>query len=380
MKNSLRPALHVAGDGGLRFARRSEAMIEGPVDRHLDANTTPPYKFGYARTALKYGLRALQLQPGDALLVPDFNCEAIVEPLDALGITPVYYPVGEALQPDWQAMHHLVKASVKGLLIVHYFGQPQLITACQEFCRHHSLLLIEDNAHGFGATFNGQLLGTFGDVGVSSPRKSFPIPNGAYLHLAADIHLDLHDLRLQPARDSRKNRLKRRIQKLPFFATVDQYRRDRVEYRNRLGPPPAYHSQAAFREGPLLDDYGMDQSTAHYLQQQDVSKIRRVRTDIYYLWQNWANQQGLTPVFPGLSDGAMPLVYPAYIDQSLAMSPKVWFERGHRAGVDIHSWPTFPEAILKQDGNAVRVWEKMICFPIYQDMNVTVLRDRIKVL
>lgn len=380
MTNALWPALSVASNGRLRFSRRSEALIENIVDRQLDLNTTLPFKFGYARTALKYGLKAQQLKLGDALLVPDFNCEAVIEPLDTLGIEPIYYPVDEALKPDWQAMHGLLTASVKGLLIVHYFGQPQSIAACQEFCRQHSLLLIEDNAHGFGATFNGQLLGTFGDVGVSSPRKSFPVLNGAYLHIASNVRPDVHDLRQQPGKNSQKKRLKRQIQKLPLFAAVDQYRRDRVEYKYRLGPPPAYHSQAAFREGPLLDDYGMDQTTAEYMQQQDLSQIQRVRTDIYYLWQNWAVQQGFTPVFTELSDGAMPLVYPAYIEPRSSVKLRDWFERGHRAGVDIHSWPTFPAAVLKQGGNAVRTWERMICFPIHQDMDLNVLRDRMKVI
>jgi hypothetical protein len=60
----------------------------------------------------------------------------------------------------------------------------------------------------------------------------------------------------------------------------------------------------------------------------------------------------------------MPLVFPA-VTGSAAASQK-WFELGHRAGIDIHSWPTLPLDIVAANGQAMRTWERLICFPIHQ--------------
>jgi hypothetical protein len=122
----------------------------------------------------------------------------------------------------------------------------------------------------------------------------------------------------------------------------------------------------------------MDEGTHAFLARQDVRAIRETRRRLYDIWQQWAKSQGLAPVFPVLSPGAIPLIFPAFTksgDNSLA-----WFERGHRAGVDIHSWPTLPQEIVGLDGVAMRLWERMVCFPIHQNMDVEVLTERLKVL
>ena len=56
--------------------------------------------------------------------------------------------------------------------MVHYFGQPQDISRFQQFCKQNDLILIDNNAHGHGGDIDGNLLGTFGEFGISSPRKN----------------------------------------------------------------------------------------------------------------------------------------------------------------------------------------------------------------
>ena len=53
------------------------------------------------------------------------------------------------------------------ILMVHYFGRPQNIEKFTYFCQHHSILLLEDNAHGYGGKYKNNYLGTFGDIGFS---------------------------------------------------------------------------------------------------------------------------------------------------------------------------------------------------------------------
>ncbi|HDR15776.1 MAG TPA: hypothetical protein ENN79_09910 [Desulfobacteraceae bacterium] len=115
-----------------------------------------------------------------------------------------------------------------------------------------------------------------------------------------------------------------------------------------------------------------------FLAQQNLSSISKVRRRIYQIWQQWGETQGLVPVFPKLAPGAMPLIFPAYTKSTAAS--RQWYERGHRAGVDIHSWPTLPPAIVARNGNAMRLWERLICFPIHQEMDVPALEKRMAVL
>ena len=82
-----------------------------------------------------------------------------------------FYPILDDFTPDWEILTTLLSQDTKALFMVHYFGQPQDINVFKEFCYKNNLLLIEDNAHGHGGEINGKLLGKFGEVGFSSPRK-----------------------------------------------------------------------------------------------------------------------------------------------------------------------------------------------------------------
>ena len=358
------------------FSRRPNDLLEHIYPRKIARNDRLPYKFAYARTALKYGLTAFGFKPGDILLVPDFNCESLLEPLDKTGVEPCYYPVDRALVPDWEQLSRMVTGATKALLIVHYFGQPQSISDCIAFCRQHNLILIEDNAHGYGGTVDGQLLGTFGEIGISAPRKSFPIINGALLYMTDQLALDLDALQLKPTSGSPlMQRCKQTLKKNPVVNTVLKWRKDFIALKRRSEQPPQYGSQDGFRDPPIDQDYGMDQYIADFLANQNIVQIREKRQTIYRLWHQWAEHQELIPVFASLAPGALPLVFPAY-----AQSPddsREWYERGHRIGIDIHSWPTLPRTIVEQNNSAMRLWERMICFPIHQDMDFKLLEARL---
>ena len=63
-----------------------------------------------------------------------------------------------------------------------YFGFPQDLSVFSEYCKHTGALLIEDNAQGlFSKDKNGNILGTRGDFGIFSFRKTMPIFSGAAL-------------------------------------------------------------------------------------------------------------------------------------------------------------------------------------------------------
>ncbi|NGP53694.1 DegT/DnrJ/EryC1/StrS family aminotransferase [Thioalkalivibrio sp. XN8] len=356
-----------------RFDRHPGKPGPDHSTRQVVRSTESPYAFAYARTAFKYGLLAVGLQRGDELLVPAFICESLMHPLQELGIETSYYAVDSSLRPIWSDVEANVSERSRGLVLVHYFGQPNDLAPGNAFCKSHRLLLIEDNAHGFGATWNGRLLGTFGAMGITAPRKSFPVRNGAYLHLGNEWQMDLPELAPQP---DPRNRLRAWL--ASHARQSPRWLASRRELRRRRGPAPPYHSQYAYRDPPLAEDYGMDSNAAAMLETQDLASIRQQRQAIFEVWSEWAETRGLEPVFECADPGSMPLVFPALVsDPSEA---RQWFQKGHAAGIDIHSWPTLPLDIVAEDAAAMRLWGRLVCFPIHQYMDPNALATRLKQL
>lgn len=144
--------------------------------------------YRYARGALFHGLNALKIS--GHILVPDYICKSVVDSITRLNIPVLKYRIDESLTPDWGDLkQQLGSHNVAAILGVHYFGQPFDIYRYNELCREHGLLLIEDNAHGYGGYFEGKRLGTFGAIGISSPRKFINTYGGGVLHLNDPLFL-----------------------------------------------------------------------------------------------------------------------------------------------------------------------------------------------
>ncbi|MFG1691099.1 DegT/DnrJ/EryC1/StrS family aminotransferase [Gemmatimonadota bacterium] len=309
--------------------------------------------FSHARTALKYGLRHLGVAAGEEILIPDYICDVALHPLRQLGVRPRFYPLQSDLTPIWSSFPTQLTLSTRIVLVVHYFGQPQDIPRFQGICRENGLHLVEDNAHGYGAQLDGKPLGHFGDVGISSPRKSHPIPSGGLLHIKSGRYA-VNDLRLP---DFPVSPLLWRLRR----ATADVVRRWGWLYR-RVRKQPAYWSTSAFQEG-TVQDYYMDRYSRHRLQQYQSEQVRMHRQTIYRVWEDFVKKNTrLSSVFPRLGPGASPLVFPAYT--SGAEESRSWYDWGWRNGIDVRSWPTLPEEILHSREDVVQRWQRLICFPI----------------
>jgi len=135
--------------------------------------------YPFARHALLEALRLCGVRAGDRVLIPEFICREVLAPIHCLGAKPLYYSVRDSLEaiidPD-----RLPGATAA--LAVNYFGFPQPLGPFRRYCRRTGACLIEDNAHGlFSRDTDGTLLGTRGDMGVFSLRKTLFLPNGGML-------------------------------------------------------------------------------------------------------------------------------------------------------------------------------------------------------
>ncbi len=115
--------------------------------------------------ALTLALRALDIGPGDEVIVPSNTYIATWLAVSGVGATPV--PV----EPD-QATHNIDPARIeaaitsrtRALLPVHLYGQPADMDPILDIAKRHGLRVIEDAAQAHGARYKGQRIGAHGDI------------------------------------------------------------------------------------------------------------------------------------------------------------------------------------------------------------------------
>jgi len=116
--------------------------------------------------------------------VPDFFCNASLQPLREMGVELMFYPVTDQLVPNIAACRDLASEDSPDIFIlVHYFGQASSSQLIADFCKEQGAWLIEDAAHVL-KPISG--VGEVGDCVLYSPHKHLPIPDGAVLVVRKD--------------------------------------------------------------------------------------------------------------------------------------------------------------------------------------------------
>jgi len=307
-----------------------------------------PYYFSHARTALKYGLQYLGIKRDDYILLPDYLCDVLLHPLNQLEIKYKYYSIKDDLTPNWLELENLVKKKTKAILMVHYFGQPQDIKRFQDFCKAHNLKLIEDNAHGHGGMYNGQLLGTFSDMGISSPRKTLNTYSGGILWLTGE------KLYKDPDLSSYSIPIYNQLKK-PIF---DYFPLLKYTIKKVLNNRPKFEDPTAFMESHITDN-SIDKCSRKTIEKTDWEELRKNRQLSYHKWENFALENSLVQVYSKLNPEANPWCFPAYaINREDAIN---WFEWGWKNNYNVFSWPSLPEKIIT-DNPTLERWKRLVCF------------------
>lgn len=134
--------------------------------------------------ALLATLQALQLEggdwrplePGDEVLTTPFSFISSATSVLRAGLRPVFADLAPGtFHPGLAELERAVTPRTKAVLVVHLFGEPLDIAAIAEWCRHRSLLLVEDCAQAIGAQ---QPDGTsVGFAGMAGCFSFFPAKN-----------------------------------------------------------------------------------------------------------------------------------------------------------------------------------------------------------
>ncbi len=125
--------------------------------------------------ALRLALRACGIGPGDEVITTPFTFIATVEVILEIGAVPVFADVdARTFNIDPDKVEACITDRTRAIVPVHLFGHPARMDAIMTLARSHGLKVIEDCAQAFGATFQDQAVGSFGDCGCFSffPSKN----------------------------------------------------------------------------------------------------------------------------------------------------------------------------------------------------------------
>lgn len=118
-------------------------------------------------TSPKLGDRAIR--KGDEVIGVAAGFPTTVNPIIQFGAVPVLLDVEiGTYNIDVARLEEALSPRTKAVMLAHTLGNPFNISVIKAFCEKHGLWLIEDTCDALGSTYNGQKVGTFGDIGTLS--------------------------------------------------------------------------------------------------------------------------------------------------------------------------------------------------------------------
>jgi len=130
-------------------------------------------------SALHLALAALNIGPGDEVIVPDTTWIASAAPISYMGATTVFADITPG---SWclsvASVERCVTPRTKAIIAVDLYGSMPDMCALAALCQRHNIALIEDAAQAIGSEYYEQPAGSFGDISVFSFHGSKTLTTG----------------------------------------------------------------------------------------------------------------------------------------------------------------------------------------------------------
>jgi perosamine synthetase len=330
------------------------------------------------RIAIGLALRAMGVGPGDTVLMPAYHSLSMIPPVFWRGATPRFYRVQPDAQADLVDATAKLDASVKAIVVTHYFGFPQDLVRIRAWCDEHQVMLLEDCAHCFFGMHAGRPVGSFGDYAIASSMKFFPAYEGGVL--VSNRH-SLDSVTLHPAGAGFEakvvfNTLEQsfaygRLPLLRLLLALPLRAKDALwRLRKARRPVAAALAPASSDSEAGFDAAWLDKQSSVFarwlLRRVSGARIVTQRREHYGALQRAvAGLPGARPLHTTLPDGACPWMFPLVVDDAEAV-----FARLHREGVPL---TRFAETLW--DGvdatvcaNAVFLSRHVLAFPCHQEL------------
>jgi len=173
-------------DSAISKVLMETAFIQGPQVRQfseaLARYTHAPHVVTCANgtDALQIAMMALDLKPGDEVILPVHTYVATAEVIALLGLKPVFVDVqSDTFNLDPSKLKSVLSERTKAIVPVHLYGQCAPMEPILDFAKQYDLFVIEDTAQALGAvyTFSDGSTKYAGTMGVIGTTSFFPSKN-----------------------------------------------------------------------------------------------------------------------------------------------------------------------------------------------------------
>lgn len=124
---------------------------------------------GSATAALEIAALAIDIQPGDEVIIPSFTYVTTASAFVLRGAKIVFVDINpNTMCLDDELLEKAITSKTKAIVLVHYAGFTSNINNIVQLCEKENIFLIEDAAQSIDSYYENQHLGTFGDFGCIS--------------------------------------------------------------------------------------------------------------------------------------------------------------------------------------------------------------------
>lgn len=147
-------------DAGIQEVINNTQFIKGPQIKIFEENLAQYLNVKHVITcangtdALQIAMMALDLKPGDEIILPVFTYVATAEVIALLGLTPVMIDVEpDTFCIDTKLIESKITSKTKAIVPVHLYGQCANMDEIMSIANKHNLFVIEDTAQALGASY-----------------------------------------------------------------------------------------------------------------------------------------------------------------------------------------------------------------------------------
>jgi 8-amino-3,8-dideoxy-alpha-D-manno-octulosonate transaminase len=128
--------------------------------------------------ALHAAMAALEVGPGDEVIIPAWTWYSCYSTVIQAGALPVFAEIDESFNIDPADIEHRITPQTKMIMAVHLQGNPADMDPIVAIARKHRIKVLEDCSQSVGASHKGRPLGSIGDIGIYSLQQSKTITAG----------------------------------------------------------------------------------------------------------------------------------------------------------------------------------------------------------
>lgn len=163
---------------------------EGPFVKQFEdkMSTSVERKYGIAvsngTAALEVAMQALEIEPGDEVIMPTFTIISCAMAVTKLGAVPVFVDSDlHTWNMNVDEIEDKITPRTKAILLVHLYGLPAEVDKILEVAHKYDLRVVEDAAEMHGQTYKGRPCGSFGDISTFSfyPNKHITTGEGGMI-------------------------------------------------------------------------------------------------------------------------------------------------------------------------------------------------------